>query len=175
MPATLIATVGSDQANSYVSVSDADAYFANRTGTDKWDAASDDQKAQALIMATWRIDQEQFVGIPVHPLNGTISDQNQALRWPRYAALDDEGWEYHFDVVPQRVQNATCELALEILGGGTSLTDTGMEGFADVKLGTLSVTPRSDFSAGQLPRNVRRFLGPLLASAAGAAFHMERA
>lgn len=174
MAASLVATVGASDANAYATIAEAEAYAANRKDASDWTGASSDEKAQALIMATWRIDQEEFEGTPVHPLNGTSSGTTQALRFPRYGCISDEGWAYLETVIPEPVKKATYELALEILGGGISLTDTGLEGFEDVKLGPLSVTPRLSRAAGKLPENVMRHLRPLLVESSSLAFRMLR-
>ena len=96
------------------------------------------------------------------------------LEIPRYGCISDEGWAYLETVIPEPVKKATYELALEILGGGISLTDTGLEGFEDVKVGPLSVTPRLSRAAGKLPENVMRHLRPLLVESSSLAFRMLR-
>ena len=76
MPVSLVATLGSSSANSYVSVADADAYFANLLSFDQWDGLGDeDTKARALITATAALDQLTFWGDAV--------TTTQALRFPR--------------------------------------------------------------------------------------------
>lgn len=175
MPVTLVATVGGATSNSYAEVSEADAYFDGRQNVSAWTRASEDQKKRALILATARIDQEEFVGTLVSPLTGTSAGTTQALRWPRQGATNEEGWDYLTTVIPEPVKKATYELALEILGGGVSLTDTGLEGFEDVKLGPLSVTPRHSRRAGSLPEQVSRYLASLLTTPSGITFRIERA
>ena len=59
--------------------------------------------------------------------------------------------------MPKPIQEATYELALAILKDNTLLADTGLEGFENVSLSGLDVTPRFR-EAGKLPANVLRLL-----------------
>lgn len=55
---------GKADANSYASVADGDAYHAGHLYATAWTAATADQKAIALVMATRLIDAEyQFRGV----------------------------------------------------------------------------------------------------------------
>lgn len=175
MSVTLVATVGASTANAYATVAEAVSFFEGRDGVDAWTAAGADARARALILATGRIDQEEFEGSPVNALNGTSEGTTQALKWPRSGATNEEGWDYLTTVIPEPIKRATYELALEILGGGVSLSDTGLEGFEAVKVGPLSVTPRHSRRAGELPENVMRYLRPLMTTPSGAVFRIERA
>ena len=116
---------GLDDANSYISVADANTYIEGRLNAEKWTAANADTKAQALIMATRSIDVNmEWAGYRVH--------QTQALDWPRLYVPDKRysfdhwtrnplapvgtyGPEYPSDEVPKRIAEATAELALELL------------------------------------------------------------
>lgn len=177
MAITVTTTVGADNANAYASVAEGDAHFEadSSDGATAWLASSDDEKGKALILATQRIDQEEYRGSPVNPLVGTSEDTVQALKFPRNGAVSDEGWAFLSTVIPEPLKKATIELAGEILAGGVSLTDTGLEGFDVVKLGPLSVTPRQTRVAGALPAHVRRFLRPLLVTPSRLNFDLRRA
>ena len=152
---TLVSDVGSATANSYVAVADATTYFDERLNAGTW-STSDDDRARALIQATRRIDQERFRGEKV--------SSGQALKWPRYWALDDDGEEYSTASIPQIVQDATCELALYLLNQGTTdpLMNTGLEQFKSARVGPMAVETRPAFSTGQLPDNVESLLRPVL-------------
>lgn len=114
--------------NSYISVQDADAYFADRLDADAWENADSETKAKALITATKRIDAQRFQGIP--------KDPQQALQFPRcYRAMDRQTATIALELrdplmehrhlmlgaylcetdVPQAVKDATCEEALYLL------------------------------------------------------------
>lgn len=68
-------TISGASSNSYVSVSDADDYFAGHPKSSTWDGLSTTEKQQFLVKATSRLDYEQY--------GGETSDGAQALQWPR--------------------------------------------------------------------------------------------
>lgn len=95
-------TVGTD---SYISLADAETYFAGRLHSDAWDSASELDKEKALKTATKRIDMLSFRGRPV--------DTEQALAFPRYI-LGDSGYLFTVDIT-QKLEDATCEEAIALL------------------------------------------------------------
>ena len=179
---TLIATVGAATANSYVTVDTTATYLNERLNVSAWDTvvtAAVGGPERALIMATRRIDDEEFRGQPVSPLTDVeVSDgtTTQALKWPRFSTFDDAGWAYDDDEIPLGVQRATMELALHYLNEGTSdaLADTGLKGFRNVKVGSLDITPVPGYKAGALPDEVIRLLRPVLAGGGSMSFHVSR-
>src|SRR5690606_32459077 len=102
----LIATPGAPNANSYVTLAEADAYVAALAGPSAraWEQLDEDAKKRALLTATRRLDQEDYAGRKASP--------DQALKWPRVGAKDEDGRTYQSDVVPEVVKNAQVELAL---------------------------------------------------------------
>ena len=101
------AGAGLADANSYLSVEQADAYHLAR-GNRRWNAAGPDDKQAALIRATQYLDVAyRFAGAPSRP--------TQALAWPRDGAL----------VVPALVLSAAAELALRALDGPLLPDTTG--------------------------------------------------
>ena len=147
MAITLDVTVGGASSDSYASYAEAVAYVAKRLNTDNWDDASADERAQALIMATRRLDQEQWTS--------EKASSAQALKWPRWDAADEDGNSVGSDTIPQAIKDAQCELALAMLDSDLTV-DTGLEGFDEVGLGPLSVTVRHQKKAGELPEDVYR-------------------
>ena len=123
MALTLIKEDGTGKvdANSYASVTDADAYFEGHLYASAWTGTTADSKAAALVMATRLIDAEyQFNGFRAHDV--------QALQWPREKCPDPDasvvsvsvlGWVgdnfVEPDLVPAPVVRATCEMARELL------------------------------------------------------------
>jgi hypothetical protein len=104
-------TVRTD-ANTYATVADGDAYHEGHLYAIAWTAATPEQKAAALVMASRLIDSYyQFGGVRV--------SMNQGLQWPRYGCLDPDagsGNRYVLaDVVPVAVRMATCEMARELI------------------------------------------------------------
>ena len=123
MPLTLIKEDGTGKAdaNAYANVADGDAYHAGHLYASAWTAATADNKAVALVMASRLIDAEYQFG-------GVKSADSQALQWPRYRCPDpdrdptlrvgllltSENWVPE-NLVPKAVIQAACELARELL------------------------------------------------------------
>ena len=111
MPLTLIKEDGTGKAdaNAYANVADGDAYHAGHLYASAWTAASADQKAVALVMASRLIDAEYQFG-------GTRSVATQSLQWPREDCPDpDAGDMVAETMVPKAVVEAACELARELI------------------------------------------------------------
>jgi hypothetical protein len=124
---TLIVENGSGlaDAESYISVADADTYFANR-GYTLWDTMTEAEKEQALRRAT------DFT-LQLYRLKwkGTRVTGTQALDWPRNWVIRDDyefatlngaqvigGRQYYpADIVPVEVQRACAELAFRGASG----------------------------------------------------------
>ncbi len=97
-------TVGTD---SFLSLTDADAYFSARLHAGDWSSADDPTKENALKMATARLGRLGYVG--------SITSDAQMLAWPRYGASDREGRAIADTDIPAAIRAATCELALAFL------------------------------------------------------------
>ena len=111
MPITLIKEDGTGKAdaNAYANVAEGDAYHAGHLYASAWTAATADQKAVALVMASRLIDAEYQFG-------GTRSVVSQALQWPREDCPDpDAGDMVAETMVPKAVIEAACELARELI------------------------------------------------------------
>lgn len=154
---TLIATAEATNANAYVSRSDAQSYLDGRLDVAGWTDATAVDTDRALIMATGRLDIEEFVGSP--------TTFTQRLQWPRGNVPDPWGSYYASDTIPRLIEEATAELALAYLKSGASLDDTGLEGFNNVKVGPLDVTPRIGRKGDALPSIVRRILRNIMTGA----------
>lgn len=165
---TLTTTVGAADTNSYVTVSYATSYFDERLNTSDWDNADQADQERALIMAARRLDQEPWEGAKTDP-----DPSDQALAWPRNNATDRDGHLFENDVIPEKVKEAQCELALAMLGEDL-LDDTGLEGFEEVEVGPVSVTPRHSRQAGELPENVRREIAALTLGGGRNHVYMQR-
>lgn len=96
-------------ANSYVSVADADNFFLDRADT-TWAAASEAAKEGALVRAAEFLDHSyEWKGVRTH--------QHQAMKWPRFGVLDEDGYPIPSHEVPQAVISAQLQLALAALAG----------------------------------------------------------
>lgn len=96
---------GKADADSYLSVADADALAAERGSPTAWTALTSPAKESALRYATEWLDGKYVWA-------GTITYSTQALGWPRTYARDEEGRWPDSDVMPERVKVATYEVAL---------------------------------------------------------------
>jgi hypothetical protein len=99
---------GVADANSYVAVAFADGFFADR-GNASWAALSEAQKQAALVRATDYIEQKFDSRWRGSRVNG-----GQSLGWPREDVYENGEPDRLIadNVVPVRVKQAACELAL---------------------------------------------------------------
>src|SRR5689334_3704609 len=117
--ATIDSTVSGSSANSYVTLDEADTYWAPKwVGQSLFDEGA---RIAALIEACRRLEQEQYLG--------RKATQTQALKFPRaelysggfygafasYGLTDDEDYPIASDTIPQVVKDAQCELAYALL------------------------------------------------------------
>jgi hypothetical protein len=162
---TIVATVGSASANSYVTLAEADSYMEARLNSTSWDDATTDNQNRALVEASRELTSRAWAG--------RRTDDTQALSWPRQWAHDPDNPIYAYfdtDVIPQRVKDATCELAFQFILAGT--TDVAaLEGTAGIKsetVGPISVEYDTYSRAKGLARypRVMDYIRPLLATAA---------
>jgi hypothetical protein len=106
--------------NSYATVAEADAYFADRLDVAAWTSTTPEQKAQALVTATSVLDDLQWTG--------TAISESQKLAFPRSGQYFDPrvGTKVWLsDTVPTRVINATFEQAYHLLNNDGLLDNTG--------------------------------------------------
>ena len=96
-------TPGADDANSYISLEDADTYFLNTPHAGEWNDVHDPEAA--LLHATVLLDTLDWIG--------QRATDEQALEWPRIND-DDDLYEVDFadDEIPPKLKKAQCELAL---------------------------------------------------------------
>jgi len=106
MTASIIATPGAADANSYITLAEAQAYADGDIDAVEWYAASTDQRTRALITATRNLDLVGFVG--------TRSTTTQALAWPRKDFKTTEK-TYADDEIPAEIKTATWELAKSLV------------------------------------------------------------
>ena len=132
MAATIIATLKSETANSYVTLSEANDYFDTSPDSSTWTNKTDDQKKRALISATRWIDTLVFYG--------DRCDDSQALKFPRNNYQVD-GVELACSKIPNNIKYAQYELARALANDTDAITGTtGKEGnISEAKLGDLAV------------------------------------
>lgn len=99
---------GLSNAESFISVADANTYFTNR-GITAW-TGSDAVKEQALRKAT-----DYMQGRYGRRWKGTRKFDSQALAWPRVGVLDADDYSVSDTIVPTPVKYACAELAVRSL------------------------------------------------------------
>src|SRR5690242_14197955 len=164
MPSAIDATVGGASANSFVTQAEAVTYAGDHLNATAFSGASSNDQIIALLEATRWLNVRQWVGLK--------SSVAQALQWPRSLAPDPDSsfgmWAY-FDqtIVPVRVKNAACELALQFLIAGT--TDlAAFDQTRNIRRKQVDVLSTEYFDPGQRPQglqalpSVMRFIAPLL-------------
>lgn len=120
MPLALDATAGGANANSYCTLAEARAIYATNLYATAAALQDDPTLTQLLITATSLLD-EHFEWL------GYVVTQTQNLLWPRVGGLNDialgnfgggvvglNGYPLPTDVVPQKVKEATAELARQL-------------------------------------------------------------
>jgi hypothetical protein len=136
MPLTLVVEDGTGKvdSNTYVSVADADAHNAATTFRDVWTFATADLKAQALADATRSLDENmEWLGYRAHDTqaldwprqrvpNRNVAPIGSTIPWsygagsfgsPPFSGIGAQYWPTN--VVPPRVIDAVCELAVELM------------------------------------------------------------
>ncbi len=152
MALVLDTTIGGEDSNSYISLADAETVMESVLYKDDWEAATDDNKNIALVLATRTLDEEiNFYG-------SRTSADTQALEWPRYNCpkrTGTYGWINYFDsdIIPDFVEYATTVLANSLLGEDRS-ADSDTKGFKELKVDVLFLKVDKDDRADVLPDKV---------------------
>ena len=132
MAATIDATIKGENANSYVTLTEANDYFDTSPDSSTWTNKTDDQKKRSLISAARWIDTFIFYG--------DRCDDGQALKFPRNNYQVD-GVELACTKIPNGIKYAQYELARALANDADAITGTtGKEGnISEAKLGDLEV------------------------------------
>ena len=132
MAATINATIKGENANSYVTLTEANSYFETVPDSTTCDNKTDDQKNRSLIAATRWIDSFVYYG--------DRCDDGQALKFPRNNYQVD-GVELACSKIPNNIKYAQYELARALANDTDAITGTsGKEGnIEEAKLGDLEV------------------------------------
>lgn len=130
--ATIVATLKSETANSYVTLAEADSYFETVPDSSTWTNKTDDAKKRALISACRWIDSLNYYG--------DRCDEDQALKWPRNNYTVDEV-ELVCTSIPATIKYAQYELARALANETDALTgNKGNEGnIEEIKMGQMEI------------------------------------
>lgn len=116
---TLIVEDGTVIANaeSYISVAEADTYWTNHGDPASWTDATTIQKEVALRYATSWIDVN-------YKWRSTLLEEAQVLDWPRGLFVDDDCRTRGGTTIPQELKDAEAEMALFQIDGNLHLSST---------------------------------------------------
>jgi len=131
MALTLIATAAAEDANSYVTLADAEAIMEKRLHKSAWTSAADADKITALVWATSILDRSM-------DWDGSKYDEDSALRWPRSGISDQDGIYIDEDAIPIFLQEATTVFAFYLLSEDR-LAESDLMGFSYIKAGSVAM------------------------------------
>lgn len=164
MAITIVATAGAADANSFVTLAEANTQIEGRLNASTWETdATDDQKNRALAEAT------RYLSAFAHWI-GKRADDTQALAWPRQLATNPDSPSFVYfgtDEVPDRVKRGTIELAFQFIKSGTSDV-AALPSTSEVKRKKVDVLETEYFDRSARPQglalypSVLREIGPLL-------------
>lgn len=142
-------TPNGDNANSYVSVAVADAYFLTHLYAAPWDDATTLQKESALIMSTRILDEKiDWIGLK--------NTKEQALAWGR-SGVEDDGYPVSPLIVPDAVKNATAEFAKHLIVDNSTENADG-KGLASLKVDVIELVFDKMDTPDVLPNIVQEML-----------------
>ena len=180
MAIAIDASVGGVNANSYLTLNDAQAIidgFVEDPDVTAWASATTDQKNRALYTATQRLDRERFLG--------ARSTDTQALQWPRTGVRKPDTYintyavgfpfristDYFDDTeIPTQIKYAQVVLAVYLHNNPSGIGLSGLEDYKNVKIGSLDVTPNLGYGAvgaDKVPPIMERYLTGLRLSGPG--------
>ena len=179
MAVTIDATAGGADANSYMTLSEADTFveaMVSSSDVSKWTTGNDDSRNRALTAAAQRLDRERFLG--------ARATDTQALQWPRTGVRKPDTYvnnyatgfpfrisdDYFTDTeIPDQVKRAQIEMAVYLKNNVDGISLGGLEDFKNVKIGSLDVTPDKTGAIGadRVPPMFERYLTGLRISGPG--------
>ena len=179
MAVTIDATAGGADANSYITLTEADTFveaMISSSDVSKWTTGNDDSRNRALTAAAQRLDRERFLG--------ARATDTQALQWPRTGVRKPDTYvntyatgfpfrisdDYFTDTeIPDQVKRAQIEMAVYLKNNVDGISLGGLEDFKNVKIGNLDVTPATAGAIGadRVPPMFERYLTGLRISGPG--------
>jgi hypothetical protein len=180
MAVVIVATAGAANANSYLTLADAQAIvdgFVEDADVQHWNTGNTDSRNRALFTATQRLDRERFLG--------ARATDTQALQWPRTGVRKPDTYintyavgfpfrittDYFTDTeIPTQIQYAQTVLAVFLHNNTDALGLSGLEDYKNVKIGSLDVTPNVGYGAvgaDKVPPLMERYLTGLRISGPG--------
>ena len=170
MAVTIDATAGGANANSYITLTEANTFveaMIESTDVGKWTTGTDDSRNRALTAAAERLDRERFLG--------ARATDTQARQWPRTGVRKPDTYvntyatafrfriseDYFTDEeIPDQVKRAQIELAVYLKNNVDGISLSGLNDFKNVKIGSLDITPDKSGAVGadHVPPMFERYL-----------------
>jgi hypothetical protein len=180
MAIVIVATPGAADANSYLTLADAQAIVDGLVldaDVTAWGTATTDAKNRALYTAAQRLDRERFLG--------ARATDTQSMQWPRTGVRKPDTYintyatgfpfrittDYFTDSeIPPQIKQAQVVLAVYLNNNTDSLGLSGLEDYNSVTIGPISVslnTSSPQAGADKVPPMMERYLTGLRISGPG--------
>jgi hypothetical protein len=180
MAVVIVATPNAANANSYLTLADAQAIidgFVEDADIQHWGSGNTDSRNRALFTAAQRLDRERFLG--------ARATDTQSLQWPRTGVRKPDTYintyavgfpfristDYFADnEIPTQIKYAQAVLAAYLHNNTDGIGLSGLEDFKNVQVGSLNVTPNLGFGAvgiDKIPPMVERYMTGLRISGPG--------
>jgi len=143
------ATPNGANSDSFMTVAEADAYWATNLYATNWVAGTNAEREKALKMAT-RILDEKCAWV------GTRATSTQALGWGRTDVVHD-GTTVSSTTVPIQIKNATAQFAGSLLVSDLTANAEG-KGLNSLKVGDITLDFDKNDTAGVMPEIVQEML-----------------
>jgi len=127
----LNATLGAIDANSYVTLAEAEIYFTDRMHASAWGALTDEIKSSLLISGSQMLD--WYV-----KWKGDKTTTTQSMQWPRADVICPSGVEIDDNVLPPEVRTATYEQAFANIADDRTIDDP-LAGIGELRAGSLKI------------------------------------
>lgn len=142
---TIVETAGAANANSFVSLAEAETYMESRLHKTTWEDAEQSDKEAALIWAARLINRTVR-------FNGTKASDLQAMAWPRTGLVDESGFTVSSTSVPQTIKDLQVELAFLLLSSDrTAENEAGAAGLTSLRAGPVSLSFKDEIKVKQIP------------------------
>lgn len=142
---TIVETVGASNANSFVSLAEAETYMTSRLHKTVWEDADQTDKEAALIWAGRLINRTVR-------FNGSKVSETQAMAWPRSGLVDESGFSVSQSTIPQIIKDLQVELAFLLLSSDrTAENQASAAGLTSLRAGPVSLSFKDDITVKQIP------------------------
>lgn len=117
----------------YQTAEDIDRYIVGNFGpvADAWLAASSQDKVRAAVASTRMLNRQAWEGAP--------TDSAQSLAFPRTGLFYPDGSAVDSATVPQRVNDAACEIAALLVSGSPVQNDPNVQTTRTLKAGSVMI------------------------------------